>query len=161
MTSHVHGPITPGPLLAQLAFLLGEFAGEGRFADGRGTFRKTMSGRGEAGGRFIGLRMEARYSLPDGSVDTHSAFVMVGETPGANAVTACAYTDSGSVHDYQVEVQERQVAFADVLPDHGARWTQARKILIPTDYGFEERLEVAEGEGEFVPFYRIAMQRAP
>ncbi len=160
MSKQLHDPITPGPLLAQLAFLLGDFAGHGEFADGRGTFSKTVSGQAEAGGRFIGLRMEASYPLPDGSVDTHSAFVVVGTMIATPSVlTARAYTDSGSVHDYQVDVRDQQLVFADVLPDHGQHWTRARKILMPKDYGFEERLEVATGDGDFVPYYRIAMRR--
>lgn len=61
----VHDPIVPGPLLAQLAFVEGDFEGEGRYTDGSGTFRKCSAGRSEVGGRFISLRMQASYSLPD------------------------------------------------------------------------------------------------
>mgnify|MGYP001593026958 CR=1 FL=1 len=161
MTKHVHDPISPGPMLAQLAFLEGDFEGEGKYADGSGTFRKCSAGRSEVGGRFLGLRMQASYPLPDGSLDRHSALVMVGESGDSGTLTAHVYTDGGAMHHYHVELSAGQVVFADALPDHGAQWKRARKILVPTDYGFEERLEVAGDQGDFVPFYRIAMHRVP
>jgi hypothetical protein len=47
----------------------------------------------------------------------------------------------------------------DERPDahHAAR--RARKILRPTAYGFEERLEVDQGEGRFDTHFVITMQR--
>jgi hypothetical protein len=35
----------------------------------------------------------------------------------------------------------------------------ARKILQPTEHGFEERLEVDPGGGKFIPYYTIAMRK--
>ena len=53
---------------------------------------------------------------------------------------------------------ERSLNFADTPPDHSADWTRARKILEPTDEGFEERLEVDDGSG-FKTYYAIPMRR--
>lgn len=156
---HVHRDAGPGPLLARLSFLLGDFEGVGRLADDRGTYRKRLSGRPEAGGRFLSLRMGAEYPLPGNRVDHHSALVIVGEALDGGSVVARAYTDGGAMHDYVVEFHDGRFVFADVLPDHGEYWRRARKILVPTAEGFDERLEVALEEGGFAPFSSISMRR--
>ncbi len=33
------------------------------------------------------------------------------------------------------------------------------RMLQPTDFGFEERLEVDDGSGVFQPYYHVAMRR--
>lgn len=163
--AHAHRDPGPGPLLSRLSFLVGDFEGTGRFAGAGGEssapFRKVLSGRHEAGGRFFSLRMSAHYPLPDGRVDSHSALVIVGESADGRSVTARAYTDGGDTHDYLVQPQGEHFVFADVVPDHGEHWRRARKILVPGVDGFDEILEVALEESGFVPFYTVTLRRVP
>jgi hypothetical protein len=160
---HAHRDHGPGPLLSRLSFLLGDFEGTGRFTDLDGNaaapFRKFLSGRQEAGGRFFSLRMSAHYPLADGRMDTHSALVIVGESADGQSVQARAYTDGGETHDYLVQSQGEHFVFADVVPDHGEHWRRARKILVPGAHGFDEILEVALEDSGFVPFYTVALRR--
>lgn len=156
---HVHHESGPGTLLARLGFIVGDFEGTGHMASGNGTFTKVLHGRHEAGGRFFSLRMGADYPLPDGRVDHHDALVIVGESADRGSIVARAYTDGGDQHDYVVHIGADQFVFADIVPDHGRHWRRARKILVPTLSGFDERLEVALADGNFEPFYTIAMQR--
>jgi hypothetical protein len=78
--------------------------------------------------------------------------------PQTEAIEARAYTDGGGIHDFHLQLDGDAVMF-DERPDahHAAR--RARKILRPTAYGFEERLEVDQGEGRFETHFVIAMQR--
>lgn len=152
---HDHGK--PSAHMKPLEFLLGHFRGEGKYAMTDYAFHKEVIGSFEAGGRFIGLRMDASYPLADGRKDVHKAFVIVGsETSGE--ITARAYTDGGVVREYAIERHDESLEFADVPPGHASQWKRARKILRPTAAGFEERLEVDPGDG-FVPYYVIPMQR--
>lgn len=102
--------------------------------------------------------MDACYPLADGRNDVHKAFVIVGAAPTGN-ITAHAYTDGGLVREYSIEAQDGALGFADIPPGHANQWTRARKILQPTDFGFEERLEVDDGSGLFTPYYVVTMQR--
>jgi hypothetical protein len=145
--------------LNHLMFLLGHFRGDGKYAMTSYTFQKEVIGTFEAGGRFIALRMDASYPLPDGRKDVHKAFVIVGSEPSSETIKAHVYTDGGTVREYCIESGNGQLYFDDVPPGHGKLWKRARKILRPTTEGFEERLEVDSGDGSFVPYYVIVMQK--
>ena len=145
--------------LNHLLFLLGHFRGEGKYAMTGYTFQKEVIGTFEAGGRFIALRMDASYPLPDGRKDVHKAFVIVGSEPSSETIKAHVYTDGGTVREYCIESGNGQLYFDDVPPGHGKLWKRARKILRSTAEGFEERLEVDSGDGSFVPYYVIVMQK--
>ena len=153
----VHDHEKPSAHMQPLAFLLGHFRGEGKYAMTDYVFQKELLGSFEAGGRFIALRMDATYPLADGRKDVHKAFVIVGAEP-AGAITAHAYTDGGVMREYAIARNESELEFADVPPGHANQWQRARKILRPTADGFEERLEVDPGDG-FVPYYVIAMRK--
>ena len=156
-------PVHDGPKqnvhLNHLLFLLGHFRGEGKYAMTGYTFSKEVIGAFEAGGRFIALRMDASYPLPDGRKDVHKALVIVGSEPSSGTIKAHVYTDGGTVREYCIESGDGQLHFDDVAPGHGKIWKRARKILRPTQEGFEERLEVDNGDGSFVPFYVIVMRK--
>jgi len=154
----VHDHDRPGVRLQPLAFLLGRFRGEGRYAMSDYAFQKEVHGSFEAGGRFIALKMDACYPLADGRQDVHRALVVIGAAP-AGALLAHAYTDGGLVREYAVEAVDGALGFADQPPGHADEWARARKILQPTDFGFEERLEVDDGSGVFKPYYRVRMER--
>ncbi len=145
--------------LNHLMFLLGHFRGDGKYAMTSYTFQKEVIGTFEAGGRFIALRMDASYPLPDGRKDVHKALVIVGSEPSSDTIKAHVYTDGGTVREYYIESGNGQLHFDDVPPGHGKLWKRARKILRPTAEGFEERLEVDSGDGSFVPYYVIVMQK--
>lgn len=153
---HDHGK--PSAHMKPLEFLLGHFRGEGQYAMRPYSFQKEVVGSFEAGGRFIGLRMGASYPLADGREDVHRAFVMVGAAP-SGAITAHAYTDGGIMREYAVAQHDGAIDFSDIPPGHTSQWPRARKILRPTEFGFEERLEVDDGSGTFKPYYVIAMQK--
>ena len=123
------------------------------------TFQKEVIGTFEAGGRFIALRMDASYPLPDGRKDVHKALVIVGSEPSSGTIKAHAYTDGGIIREYRIESDNDQLYFDDVPPGHGKLWQRARKILRPTEEGFEERLEVHSGDGSFVPYYVVRMRK--
>lgn len=156
-------PVHDGPKqnvhLNHLLFLLGHFRGEGKYAMTGYTFSKEVIGAFEAGGRFIALRMDASYPLPDGRKDVHKALVIVGSEPSSGTIKAHVYTDGGTVREYCIESGDGQLHFDDVPPGHGKLWKRARKILRPTQQGFEERLEVDNGDGSFVPYYVIVMRK--
>ena len=155
----VHDGPKPNVHLNHLLFLLGHFRGEGKYAMTGYTFSKEVIGTFEAGGRFIALRMDASYPLPDGRKDVHKALVIVGSEPSSGTIKAHVYTDGGTIHEYCIESGDGQLHFDDVAPGHGKLWKRARKILRPTQEGFEERLEVDSGDGSFVPYYVIVMRK--
>ena len=147
-----------GAHLRPLTFLLGRFFGEGRYCMSSYTFQKELIGTYEAGGRYIALRMDASYPTADGGTDVHKALVVVGAEASSRTITGRAFTDGGLTHDYTVEQHEQALIFADAPPDHSQAWTRARKVLQPTEDGFEERLEVDDGTG-FRAYYAISMRR--
>ena len=122
-------------------------------------FKKEVIGTIEAGGRFIALRMDVAYPLIDGRHDVHKALVIAGAEPLSGKIAAHAYTDGGLVREFAVEHREAWLEFEDQPPGHEKRWARARKILQPTENGFEERLEVAAGAGDFTPYYVIQMRK--
>jgi len=153
---HDHGKSSAH--LKPLRFLLGHFRGEGRFAMSDYTFHKEVIGSFEAGGRFIALRMDASYPLADGRKDVHKALVIVGSEPSSGNITAHAYTDGGIVREYAIARSKQALEFADLAPGHANQWKRARKIIKPTPEGFEENLEVDDGQG-FVSYYTIPMRK--
>lgn len=155
---HDHDNVS-GPL-HKLHFLLGHFQGEGTFADGTNCFQKELVGAWEVAGRFLALRMGVTYPLVDGHKDTHTALAMIGVHPGTGEITARVYTDGGGMHDYHLEIEGDALCFADrAEAHHNVAATRARKILRPTTYGFEERLELDRGSGHFELYYRVPLQR--
>ena len=150
-----------GPL-QELQFLLGHFQGEGTFADGTPCFQKEAVGTWEVNGRFLGLRMGVTYPLADGQKDTHTALVMLGVNSDTGDLEGRVYTDGGSIHDYHLEFTGEAVRFND-RPEahHNTPASRARKILRVTDYGFEERLELDRGSGQFELYYVVPMHRTP
>ncbi|MDA2932584.1 hypothetical protein MYX19_05465 [Nitrospinae bacterium AH-259-F20] len=155
----VHDHEKPSPMLTRLGFLLGHFHGEGTWANRPGRFLKEVIGGWEAGGRFLALRMAATYPLQDGKKDAHQALIIVGVNPSDGRVEAKAYTDGGSIHEYLLTIEGDQVLFADRPPEHGTLGKRARKILLPTPEGYEERLEIDTGEGLFEPYYEVTLRR--
>jgi hypothetical protein len=155
----VHAHRQPDAHLKPLQFLLGHFRGEGKYAMVPYSFQKEVIGTTEAGGRFIALRMDVVYPLTDGQQDVHKALVIAGAEPLSGKIAAHAYTDGGLVREYAVENRKAWLEFEDQPPGHEKQWARARKILRPTEAGFEERLEVDAGSGNFTPYYVIQMRK--
>lgn len=155
----VHGPKEQDLRLQRLGFLVGHFQGEGKYLKGSRQFQKDVAGAWQAGGQFLSLRMRVAYPLKDGRVDVHDAFVIVGLNPANKQLEARAYTDSGGMIDYQLEVAGQEICFPDRPPRHQSKTKalRARKVLCPHERGFEERLEVDFGTGDYEPYSRIIM----
>ena len=154
----VHDPEERQQLLQPLRFLIGHFRGEGRYANRAGTFHKEVIGTWEAGGRFVGLRMSLTYPLQDGRQDNHEALVIVGTASTPGQFTAQAYTDGGDIITHQLERDGEAFVFPDRPPTgHGLHVIRARKWLTPTRDGFEERLEIDQGDGHFTLYSVIPM----
>ncbi|MBM4255657.1 MAG: hypothetical protein FJ147_07145 [Deltaproteobacteria bacterium] len=157
----VHDPEEYRIPLQRFRFLLGNFRGEGRYMRGGSVFRKQLTGIWEAGGRFLGLRMSVTYPLSDGRKDMHDALVIIGAGGTSGSFEAQAYTDSGLIQTYQLEWHGDTVSFADrPATEHGSNIQRARKSLTPTADGFEERVDVDRGDGQFVSYSTIMMKRA-
>jgi len=148
------------PQLEPLRFLVGHFRGEGVHVHDGYRFQKEVIGSYEAGGRFISLRMDARYPTTDGRHDVHRALVIVGARQPSGQIKGQAFTDGGTTHEYVVQEQEGGLQFLDVSPDHGQRWKLARKVLQPTANGYQETLEVDAQDGAgFAPYSTLPMRR--
>lgn len=152
---HEHGSV----VLQPLRFLLGRFQGEGEETTRPMSFQKEMVGSLEAGGRCLALRMGVTYPLANGQKDTHNAFVTIGVNPDTEAIEARAYTDGGAIHEFQLQMEGDAVVFAERPPVHNDQAQRARKILRPTPDGFEERVEVDYGSGQYEMHSVLAMQR--
>jgi hypothetical protein len=155
--AHDHEDAQSSGALHALSFLVGHFQGEGRFAAGGVAFRKEVLGTYEAGGRFISLRMVARYPIPEGGCDVHRALVVLGAEARTGRIVGRAYTDGGSLRDYAVETEDGACSFDDVPPDH-VDWKRVRKTLLPTAAGYDERLDVDGGDG-FSEYSAVCMRR--
>lgn len=155
----VHQPDRGSVALQRLAFLVGHFSGQGRYAHRDGGFHKEVVGSWEAGGRFIGIRMTVSYPLDDGRNDVHQALVLVGHDAAAGAYQARAYTDSGTTRDYTLALEGDRVVFSDRVPGHGVNASRARKVLIPCERGYDELLEV-QADDEPFRAYSIVELRA-
>lgn len=155
---NVHEP-TVVPELRPLEFLLGEFRGTAVREDGTAFCHRELSGTWAVHGRFLALRLTALYPMADGRLDNHAAFIVLGAAP-AGALEARAYTDAGESRDYTVALDGDALVFDD-RPGAAKLGPakDARKILRPTPYGFEERLEIDRGDG-FKPYYIAEMRRA-
>ncbi len=157
VSAELHGP------LRQLRFLLGHFAGEGRFgagdAAGERTFYKEMLGMLEAGGRFLSVRMAVGYPVADGRIDTHQALVIISSDEDA-ALHARAYTDGGRQSDFSLALQGRGICFADVVAAHGEPTRPARKLLQPAPEGLLEHVELDLGERGFAAYSSLTLRRA-
>ena len=154
-----HPPHEQPPLLQPLDFLAGRFQGDGTYTKGNRSFRKDVIGAWEAGGQFLSLRMRVIYPLKNGLLDVHEACVMLGCNTTSQQLEARVYTDGGGQVDYQIEWDGQNLSFPDRPPGHQPTARRARKILRPCDNGFEERLEVDFGTGEFEPYSSVVMLR--
>lgn len=144
-------------LLQRLDFLVGRFAGEGRYAHGGRPFHKRVTGAWAAGGQFLSLCMRVAYTLADGKLDVHEACVMVGVED--DCLRAQVYADAGGRHDVTLDLDGNEVSFPDRPPGHGDTPRRARKILRPADAGFEELLQVDTDAGTFETYSRIVLRR--
>ena len=158
-TNPVHAPETPSQALQPLAFLLGHFYGEGYYVGRAGSFQKEVTGGWEAGGRFISLRMGVNYPLADGRNDCHQVLVIIGADPKTQAIESRAYTDGGFVFEHPMELKNGTIQFPDRPPGHAASSVRARKVLCPTEEGYEERLELEQDNGEFAVYSILPMRR--
>lgn len=62
------------------------------------------------------------------------------------------------IHEFHIVIEERRLMFADRVPHHVPAMA-ARKVLTPTEDGYEEMLELDRGLGRFEPYYRMLIQR--
>jgi hypothetical protein len=159
-TNLVHDPEERRQALQPLRFLLGSFRGEGHYVNRSGSFEKEVTGSWEAGGRFLGVRMSVVYLLTDGRKDIHDALVLIGPPSENGLFVAHAYTDGGTIVEYCLAYKEGILSFADRPPNEpGLQVARARKCFTPTVDGFEERLDIDRGNGQFEPYSVITMQR--
>jgi hypothetical protein len=159
-TDLVHDPEEYRVPLQPFRFLLGDFRGEGRYTHGDNVFQKELNGSWEANGRFLGLRMRVTYLLSDGRKDIHEALVLIGAHSTLGPFEAHAYTDSGAIQHYQLELNGETISFADRPPtEHDSKIQRARKSLTPTPDGFEERVDVDRGDGTYTFYSIVRMQR--
>jgi hypothetical protein len=156
----VHQPDRGSVALQRLAFLVGHFSGQGRYAHRDGGFHKEVVGAWEAGGRFIAIRMAVSYPLDDGRNDVHQALVLVGHDAAAGAYQARAHTDSGTIRDYTLALEADRVVFTDRVPEHGVSASRARKVLIPRERGYDEVLEVQTDDEPFRAYSIVELRAA-
>src|SRR5262249_42868445 len=94
----------------------------------------------------------------EGRKDVHKALAIVGSEPSSDTITAHVIPTAG-----QYAIIASRAATVSYIsttpPGHGKLWKRARKILRPTAEGFEERLEVDNGDGSFVPYYVVRMRK--
>jgi hypothetical protein len=148
----------PPPILSALDFLIGRFRGEGTFENGATTFDKQVVGRWEVGGHFLSLSMTAAYRFEDAIADVHRAMALVGVDSASGELEAHVFTDGGRVHQHRLRVEHDRVWFGDRVP-HETRARQARKILRPTPYGYDETLEVDRSGERFEPYSFVRLRR--
>jgi hypothetical protein len=147
----------PASQLATLAFLEGDFRGEGSLADSDQRYEKDVTGRWVAGGHHLILEMVARYFDGKGRRDEHSAVVVVSADNGAG-LSSAAYTDGGEVMNLVPKPIDDGLQFDDEVP-HGSGGVRARKILRPTDRGYREIFEVDRGDGQFNLYASVDLHR--
>ncbi len=147
----------PAPQLAALSFLTGRFRGEGHLADGGERYEKDVTGKWVAGGHHLLLEMTARYSDGRGRRDQHSAIVLVSAGDNTSLVSV-AYTDGGEVIGLEPKATEAGIEFEDEVP-HGSSGVRARKLLRPTDRGYQEIFEVDRGDGVFARYASVDLVR--
>jgi len=158
VSTDIHEHDAPPPELKALGFLVGRSSGEGWFGSRSRRFRKQVVGNWVARGHHLLLDMSAEYELGDDLHDRHCAVLCVSLDPVARTLIARAYTDSGALVDYRIEADAEGLTFADRVP-HGMKAVAARKLLRPTERGYEETLQVDQGDGAFVDCSRIELVR--
>ena len=132
--------------------------GEGWYGDPSHRYTKEVSGSWVAGGHHLVLEMGADYPLRDGAWDRHSVVLVISAGPDEGSLVSRAYTDGGSVIEYRPASMAEGLVFDDQVP-HGCDALRARKILRPSSLGYDETLEIDRGEGDFVPYSKIALRR--
>jgi hypothetical protein len=154
----IHQPEKPSAALESVRFLVGHFEGAVELPFEQRSIQKEVVGSWEAGGRFLSLRMAATYRTKNGLWDRHQVFIVLGPDEATGALVSRAYTDGGGIHEFHIVIEERRLMFADRVPHHVPAMA-ARKVLIPTEDGYEETLELDRGLGVFEPYYRMLIQR--
>ena len=154
----VHQPEKPSAALESVRFLVGHFEGTVELPLEQRSIEKEVVGSWEAGGRFLSLRMAATYRTKNGLWDRHQVFIVLGPDEETGALVSRAYTDGGLIHEFHIVIEERRLMFADRVPHHVPAMA-ARKVLTPTEDGYEETLELDRGLGVFEPYYRMPIQR--
>ena len=153
--SHMPPPLT----LEAVGFLVGRFHGQGRFEGGAITYEKEVFGRWEAGGHFLALSMKASYREHDVVADVHEAMAVVGVDRASGTLEAHVFTDGGMIFEHRLELGPDRVSFRDRVP-HEIRAKDARKILVPTPYGYEEMLQVDHrGDSRFETYQLVQLRR--
>ncbi len=143
--------------LAPFAFLVGHFRGVGGYPGAEGRFFKELVGSWDAGAQVLSLRMAVGFPLRDGRRDRHEALVLIRRDE--RGFVGHAFADGGGQRDYRYQVEsDGTLCFDDRAPGHGDRATRARKRLIPTECGYDERLEVERDDG-FALYSEVAMVR--
>ncbi len=150
--------IAPPARLEAIQFLVGRFRGHGRFEGGTITYEKEVFGRWEAGGHFLALSMKASYRDEEVVADIHEAMAVVGADRKSGGLSAHVFTDGGIVFEHQLELAPDRVSFRDRVP-HEIRAREARKILMPTSYGYEELLQVDRGDDRFETYQVVQLRR--
>lgn len=151
---HPHPPAH----LARLDFLVGRLRGVGWLGNPDYRYTKEVSGSWAAGGHHLVLEMSADYPLGDGECDSHSVLLVVSAGPDPQSLICRAFTDGGRVIEYRPTATAHGLVFDDSVP-HGCEAERARKLLRATPTGYEETLEVDHGDGEFVAWARIELER--
>jgi hypothetical protein len=144
---------------ATLGFLVGRFTGEGALGKGVTRVSKQVVGRWEVGGHFLSLAMTASYLVGEEVADVHHALAVVGVmTRPDGSLDARVFTDSGQIYGHRLVVESGRVSFRDRVP-HEIRASEARKILVATEYGYEETLEVDRGGQGFERYSVVRLRR--
>ena len=151
--------VDPSPDLATLGFLVGRFTGEGSLGQGVTQVSKQVVGRWEVGGHFLSLAMTASYLVNQRLADVHHALAVVGVvTRPDGSLEARVFTDGGEIYEHQLVVEPGRVSFRDRVP-HEIRASEARKILVPTDYGYDETLEIDRDGRGFERYSLVRLRR--
>ena len=101
--------------------------------------------------------MGVNYRMPDGRNDCHQTLVIIGADPKTQALESRAYTDGGFVFEHPIELDNGILWFPDRLPGHDKTDGRARKVLCPTEGGYEERLELEQDNGKFEVYSVLPM----
>ena len=160
MVTHDHAEVhaKPAPQLASLEFMVGTLSGEGWYHDPSRRYTKEVSAGWVAGGHHLLVEMSAVYPLHDGVSDAHSVAMIVSADKDNGALISRVYTDGGDVIDYRPVATPEGLCFDDRVP-HGMKAKRARKLLARTESGYEETLQVDRGDGEFVDWSKIRLER--
>ena len=161
MVKHGHAEVhaKPAPQLALLEFMVGKLRGEGWYHDPSRRYTKEGAAGWVAGGHHLLVEMSAVYPLHDGISDAHSVAMIVSAGDDDGSLISRVYTDGGHVIDYLPVATPEGLCFDDRVP-HGMKAKRARKLLSRTESGYEETLQVDHGDGEFVDWSKIHLERS-